>query len=293
MFSQLSEFLNAKWLLHGEAIASYVPVFLHLINGGRVDASIVDKLERDKFTPYVVNGQGAVLNSDYINLNDPRIPEETVAVIPIMGIITGRGSQEIERKIQMANDNPNIISILLLMNTPGGMVYYTDILANCIKNSQTPILAYVRNVCASAGMWIASAAQKVMVSSQLDELGSIGVKCSIMDINSMLTSKLGINIWEIYASKSTDKNGDIRQLMADGNQESIVASLDHVNEIFHQTIQDNLGIASNSDVFSGKVYYAQQAISMGLAHEITSFNDAIKQTFEAGCVSTIKRQLLT
>ena len=288
MLEKLAQILNAKWLVTGDTLLNYLPIFVHFINGG--------KLSEAEFHPtgntlsYVNTTSGALVLAD--NLMNPSIPKDSVAVIPIEGVITAWQSQEIEQSLLTAYANDNIMSILLLMNTPGGMVYYTDILASTIKNSPKPILSFVRNITASAGMWLASASSRILVSSPIDQLGSIGVQCTIMDINNMLQEKFNINIFNLTATKSVNKNIELRSLLVDKNPELIVANLDYVNEIFHTAIEANLGIPRSSEIYAGGIYYAQQAIELGLAHEITSLSEAIDQTVKAGFASSIRNLLI-
>lgn len=274
----VTDIFNAKWLLARDTIANFFPIFIHFIQGGKVDLSFFG-VEKDVKATYVAC-DGAVGPMDL--MYNPNIPKDSVAVIPVNGIVLGFKSQMIEQLLCMANDNPNINSILLLVNSPGGSVYYTDILSNSIKGNEKPVLSYVRNICASGAMWIASSSSKIMVSSQMDQLGSIGTYTSIMDVNNMLVTKLGINIWEIYATKSTDKNIEFRNLISNGETEAIINSLDFINEIFHTTINENRGIDLGSEVYKGGIYYANDAINLGLADEISSYKQAIEQTYYAG-----------
>ena len=260
---------------------------MYFLSGNTISASV---LQSDPLhVSFVKPSAGAIVSID--NLQNPNIPEDSIAVIPIEGLILPWQSQDIENALLNAFANPNIMSILLLMNSPGGTVSYLDILANTIKNSPKPIIAYVRGITASAAMWVASATSRILVSSQLDQLGSIGVQCSIKDYTKMLKEKFNIDVFELNATKSVNKNIEFKSLLL-GNPDMIIAAMDFVNEHFHAAINANLGIPFTSEIYSGGIYYAQQAVELGLAHEIVSVQGAIEQVVKAGYADSAKKLLI-
>jgi ClpP class serine protease len=120
---------------------------------------------------------------------------------------------------------------------------------------------------------------------------------SVTDIAGFLKTKLNIDIFDIYASKSTRKN-EMSRLMKDislsfeERTKLAVQELDFVNEFFHAAIRENLGIKSDSEVFTGAAYHAQEAISLGLAHEINTLDYALSTAHQLGLKSKIT-QLFT
>lgn len=74
--------------------------------------------------------------------------------------------------------NGRVKAILLHLNTPGGTVVDSDNIYRMLKEYkqkyQTPIYAYVDGLCASGGMYIASAADKIY-ASPTSIIGSVGV----------------------------------------------------------------------------------------------------------------------
>jgi ClpP class serine protease len=189
----------------------------------------------------------------------------------------------------MASDNPNICAVVFLVNSPGGMVFYTDITAQTIKDLQKPSVSVIFNCAASAAMWLISATDYRIATSQMDRIGSIGVKTSVMDLTGLLKDKLGISVFEIYASLSTKKDFQYRELLKDpSNPQPIIDELDQTNAIFQQAIIDNLGISKDSEVFSGDIYGAKQAIQLGLINEINTMEYAIQYAYNLGLASVIK-----
>jgi len=286
MDAQITQLLNADWLIHNGTLINSFPLALHFLNGGRIDVSAL--LKTDK--AYVVQAQNVSVVNRW-SIDDPDIPENSVAVIPVSGVIVPWKSQEIVGFLDRAQSNPKINSILLLINSPGGTVFYTDITALKIKTSEKPVVAYVMNMAASGAMWLASATKRIIASSELDRFGSVGVKTSFQDINNFLKEKLNITVYELYASKSQFKDEEVRALL-DGDKKPITERLDFINERFHAAIRENLGIADDqSDVFSGRMFFAQEAIEKGLCHDIMNLEEVIHYTYKQGLANSIKSQI--
>jgi protease IV len=258
---------------------------MSFLNGNAISANDF----KDGAKAYAVSPANTVTNYELI---DQSIPVNSIAIIPISGVITSGISMRIESWIKMAESNPKIIGMLFMVNTPGGMVFYTDILAATIKNSPLPSVGYILQMAASAGMWLASSMGRRIISSPLDYLGSIGVMTTFMDVTALF-DKIGIKSYDFYATASTRKNEMSRALLdaektLEEKQTLVAADLDYVNNFFHKAIQDNLGIDKDSEVFTGAMYYAPRAIELGLADEIGSFEMALDAVYKMGLDNKIR-----
>jgi len=287
VYNKIIQFLSANWLIDLNTVQSYLPLFISFINGAKIDAA--DFKEDHK--PYAVSNGLSVSDINIVgryDLTSPDLPDNSVAIIPIQGIMTIDKTMELATFIKQADSNPSIISKLFLVNTPGGMVSYTDITADIIANSPKPTVSYILVKCCSGGMWLISSSDLIICSSQLDTLGSIGVMSSYMSMTKLLSEKLGIDIVKFYATASTRKN-EIERALEDINltydekKALLTPELDFTNDIFHSVIQTNLGIKADSEVFTGATYNAKRAIEIGLAHEINpSVEYALSKAFQLG-----------
>ena len=190
-------------------------------------------------------------------------------------------------RIYDAINNPRICAILLLVESPGGMVANIDLAANLVKNCPKPLYSYVSLMSASSAMWFVSGSKKIIASSPMDAFGSIGTKAKLFNIDGIL-KKFGADIRDIYATKSTHKDFAIRELLDNNNEDPIRKDLDFINEIFHKTIQENMGISKSSDVFTADLYYAEEAINKKLCHEILSIEETIDSLHKEGLKHVIK-----
>lgn len=285
MIDRISQILNARWLISQEVIYNYLPAFIAFVNGQKID---LNASEKDRLKPYLVSASAGQINLvDKYDIQDDNAPGNSIAIIPIQNEILAWRTMDLVRVIDLAEDNPNIIGVVFLVNSPGGMVFYTDIAATAIKEMQKPSVSFVMNMAASAAMWLISGTGRIIASSPLDRLGSVGTMATMWDFAKFLKEKLNIDIIDIYADKSTAKNIEVRTLLDNSltmeeRTALIREDLNYVNDFFHKAIQDNLGIVPSSEVFTGKIYNATRAIEMGLAHEINTFEYAVNLAFKMG-----------
>lgn len=278
----ISEILSSRWLIHRQEVLNYFPLFLSYLNGNRLMESDFGETQ-ELVLPKFSSNFGIASVSE---LDNPSLQENSVAVIPIQGVMYSSKTQELINNIRRAESNPAVGAMLFYVNTPGGMVFLTDIAAEAISSSPLPSVSYVMNMAASAGMWLVSATDVIYASSQLDRFGSIGVKTSFTDINGFLKEKLGISVYDLYATKAVNKDQEVRALLA-GDTQPIINDLDFTNEIFHKAIRENLGLKAESEAFSGGMYNAPRAIELGLAHKIGSLDQALEEAYQLGIKSKL------
>jgi len=280
----LAEILSGPWLINTERSAAYASVLLSLIKGERIlegDSS----LARERNRPYILAGSGD--QNQRIGFSDSNIPAGSVAVIPIRSEILKydqpcgpRGTQSILNDIKAANQNPGIKSMVLIIDSPGGQVSGTDLLAEAIRNSTTPVVAFIDGLAASAAYWIISGASKIIASSDLDRIGSIGTMMMVEDLQPAL-EQMGVKFHEVYATLSADKNADFNEVL-DGKYDSYRKNvLDVINTKFLASIHTNRPSVDESTL-TGRIYFAPQAIELGLIDEIGSFEKAIEMAFSLG-----------
>ena len=285
----LAEILSGAWLISKERSTAYASILLSMLKGesfSEVDSAIA----RERNRSYVIGAMGD--QPQRFGFADTNIPVGSVAIIPIRSEILKydqpcgpRGSQSILSDVKSADQNPNIKSILLVVDSPGGQVTGTDLLAEAICNSTTPVVAYIEGMAASAAYWIISGASKIIASSDLDRIGSIGTMLMVEDLQPALEAQ-GVKFHEIYASLSVDKNVDFNHVL-DGKYESYQKNvLDVINSKFLSSIKANRSAVDDSTL-TGKMYFAPEAIALGLVDEIGSLEYAITVAAALSPVTTV------
>lgn len=117
----------------------------------------------------------------------PRVAPSGVGVIPIIGTVTqrakffsrwsgGTSTEAAGMQIDAFAADPNVGTIVLEIDSPGGGVYGVGALADKIAavGKKKPVIAAVNSLAASAAYWIASAANEIVMAPD-GEVGSIGV----------------------------------------------------------------------------------------------------------------------
>ena len=285
----LAEILSGAWLISKERSTAYASILLSMLKGesfSDVDSAIA----RERNRSYVIGTMGD--QPQRFGFADTNIPVGSVAIIPIRSEILKydqpcgpRGSQSILSDVKSADQNPNIKSIILIVDSPGGQVTGTDLLAEVICNSETPVVAFIEGMAASAAYWIISGASKIIASSDLDRIGSIGTMLMVEDLQPALEAQ-GVKFHEIYASLSVDKNVDFNHVL-DGKYESYQKNvLDVINSKFLSSIKANRSAVDDSTL-TGKMYFAPEAIALGLVDEIGSLEYAITVAAALSPVTTV------
>lgn len=195
----------------------------------------------------------------------------------------GATSYEILRRdLQVALDDPSVTSILLNVDSPGGEANGCDELANAVyaARGKKPITAYVSGMAASGGYWIASAADRVVVSD-LAVLGSIGVVLGVED-RSGQDEKRGVRKVQFVSSQSPGKRPDVN---TDEGKTQIQTMVDDLAEVFVSAVAKHRGVSSE-DVVSkfgaGGVKIGAKAVAAGMADEVGQFEAVLASLIPSG-----------
>lgn len=268
----LSEVLNSTTLVYEEK-ANFFPMLLASFIKGDIKLNFEEEKLRNRAYIWAPD------MAPYYNVDDLSIPEGSIAVIPIRGEIIkygwwNIGSLMMVDFIKMANSNPKIKSILLVIDSPGGTVSYTDILAQEVRNSEKPVIAFIEGVCASAAYWIASGAKKIISNSNLDIIGSIGTASKFTDFQPYYES-LGVKFHDFNATKSPDKNKDIKEIRAGKYENYTKNILDPITEQFHSDVITGRAEINQKECLTGKVFLGPEALKYGLIDEIGNIDYAL------------------
>lgn len=208
-----------------------------------------------------------------------------VAIIPVTGplfryaniftAISGASSYElIARDFMSALENPQITSIILDIDSPGGEVNGVSELASMIFEARgtKPVIAYASGDAASGAYWIASAADEIVVS-ETSALGSIGV----VGIYRGKSAKESTETVEIVSSQSPYKRLDP---MSDDGRAKLQTRIDSMADVFVSTIARNRSVTPDhvlEHYGGGDVMIGAHAVNAGLADRIGSLERLITE----------------
>ncbi|WP_421940350.1 signal peptide peptidase SppA [Pedobacter sp.] len=228
----------------------------------------------------------AVSINDYLkNNSDGGSGSNKIAVIYANGDITGGegsdnqiGSERISRAIRKARLDEDIKAIVLRVNSPGGSALASDVIWReiVLSKKEKPVIASFGDVAASGGYYIGCAADSIFVQPNTIT-GSIGVFGIIPNFQNLMTNKLGITFDGVKTGKYADIMATNRP-MTDGERFIIQNELNRIYSGFVSRVAEGRkkSKAYIDSIGGGHVWIGTDAVQIGLADRIGSFNDAIK-----------------
>lgn len=260
--ASLRSFFTSAFAVIGVAVAS-LPFFI-------LSSTVMDERGNEPTSLYQAvvlsdeNGQREVLKS-----KGPFILQ-----INIQGPIGNKklNAEGIQQQLQEAKEgifkNGRIRAILLNISSPGGTVHDSDSIYRSLqsfkKELQIPIFAYVDGLCASGGVYVACAADKIY-SSPVSLVGSVGVIMQFMNASEAM-EKLGLSSKTLIAGKEKDAMNPLRPWSPDeeSHYQHLTDSFYHrfveiVTKARPKISQDQL-----IDDLGAKIFNAEKALEIGL-----------------------------
>lgn len=212
-----------------------------------------------------------------------------VAVISMRGVMMkddpGKfdGAAVSTKRVRMAlaeaEADPAVKGIVLRVDSPGGYTSGTDELGQAIAKAAKPVVVAVEDCCASAAYWAASAARGGILINRMGLVGSLGVFTVLMDESGALEAE-GIKVHLV-------STGGIKGHGVQGvnvSEELIAEYQGMVNRsgaAFKAAVKaGRKGVMSPAAVekaFTGQMFAAEDAVSMGLVDGIGGIEEAVKR----------------
>lgn len=224
------------------------------------------------FSPSASTRQDAIRDGDR---------KQTLAVIPVTGMITAETSAKFNKFITLAEQNPNVKGIVIEIDSPGGTVTASDEIYNRImqfrKNRPSvPVYAAMSSLAASGGYYVACGATDIY-AQPTTITGSIGVLLPNFNVNGLMKQ------WGIEETTIESTGADFK------NAGSMFQPPDPVEIAYLQRIADAMFVqfksvivtsrqskltASIDRIANGKVYLTDEAIALGLVDRKGYLTDA-------------------
>jgi len=272
------DFLSGKWAISSDKLSEIKALYAQFMRG-EVDAALVAKYEahmaampmKSKDMPMYDNQDGIAV----INLSGILSKQANDFMSWLMG---GTSTVRFSQAVNAALADPAVKSIAVMVNSPGGRVDGTTEAATTLLDARgkKPTMAIIDGCGASAAYWIASAADKVVMSSPTSVAGSIGVIQTHYDY-SQADAQDGIKVTEITAGKYKAVGSPNKPLSQD-DLKVMQGEVDYLYALFTQSIAIHMGVDEETvlnKMADGKVFIGQQAVDNGLAHAIMPVSQAI------------------
>lgn len=205
----------------------------------------------------------------------------------VLGLDTAPNlTARIKEELELAAADPKVKAVVLRINTPGGSVTTSDIIAHEIKRfkerKKVPVVAGLMDLATSGGYYIASSADRI-IAQPTAVTGSIGVVA--LGVNaSGLMEKLGITNQTVKSGDMKDLGSPIRP-MTEEERRVLQAVIDGLFERFlDQVIEGRPGRFTREElraISDGRIFTAPQALEHKLVDSIGYLDDAIDAAKEA------------
>ncbi|QQR82490.1 S49 family peptidase [Candidatus Campbellbacteria bacterium] len=195
------------------------------------------------------------------NSEDPTEDSDVVASEEIMGLI------------EQANDDENIKGIIVEVDSFGGYPVAGEEVANAIKASRKPVVAFIRQSGTSAAYWAVITADRIFASKNSD-IGSIGVTISYLE-NVGKNEKDGLSYVQLSAGKYKDAGSPDKPLTAE-EKALIIRDLKIIHENFIKEVSENrdIPIEKVRAIADGSSVLGERAKELGLIDEIGGYSEA-------------------
>lgn len=270
---KLLDVLTAPWAIVPDKLLEIQEIYATHLRGEKIDIRAVE----------------ARLGRPLANEQKGYDIRDGVAVLPLDGVIAKRANlfsqvsggvstELVGRDFRQALADPEVHSIVLNIDSPGGTVDGTQALAALIHGARgtKPVIAYTDGMMASAAYWIGSAADQVVIGGPTPTVGSIGVVAKHVDV-SAAEAQRGLRTTEIVAGKQKRVASQYGPLTEDGRK-SMQDQVDYLYSIFVDEVAKHRGVAADtvySDMADGRVFIGRQALDAGLVDGVSTLDQLI------------------
>jgi signal peptide peptidase SppA len=217
----------------------------------------------------------------------PFLPKPpTVPVIRLQGSI-GAGGRSLSDNtlaplIERAFSKGKPAAIALVINSPGGSAVQSSLIASRIRRladeKKIPVHAFVEDVAASGGYWLACAADDIWVDAS-SIVGSIGVIFASFGFSDLM-QRQGVERRIHTAGKSKsfadpfrpEKPEDIERIHA------MLGPL-HQNFIAHVKARRGARLKPDADLFNADIWVGQAAADLGLVDGLAHVKPKLKELY--------------
>ncbi len=211
----------------------------------------------------------------------------TVAVLSLKGVIADNGRSLNLSSIMAMCDKiddmgKKLDAIALIINSPGGSPVQSALIGSHIRylagKHKLPVYAFVEDVAASGGYWIACAADEIY-ADQNSILGSIGVISGGFGFVEAI-EKLGIER-RVYTAGKNKSQLDPFQPENNEDIERLKSLQLEIHQSFIDWVKERRGgrLAEHDDLFTGLFWTAKPAMELGLCDGLAHAHIWLKERY--------------
>ena len=231
----------------------------------------------------VANAAGDAGGNTLVSTTTAGTASQTVAVIPVRGIILDATQKRFADDLERAREDPNVKALVVTVSSPGGTVTDSNQMYHALLDFKAekgvPVIVHMDDIAASGGYFLACAADEIY-AEETTITGSIGVLLSYPQL-SEFADKTGIRYRTVVADGSPKK--DFLDTWTEPDEEDMVAVRALLNDqydLFRSVVEAGRGTqiaaagSSLDEAASGAVFLGPAAQGMGLVDRIGFLGDA-------------------
>ena len=235
----------------------------------------------------------AVDSRDYLGtmrlVHGGNVRDENVAVIVAAGtILNGSqpagsiGGESTAALLRQALSDESIKAVVIRVDSPGGSVFASEMIANeihALQEAGKNVVASMGSVAASGGYWISVVADRV-IASPATVTGSIGVFGMFptyqrsLEAVGITTDGVGTTPWAGQLRPDREMSVPVKQLfqaMINDTYDDFISGVAERRSMEKQAVDD---------VAQGQVWSGQDALANGLIDELGTFEDSVRVAAE-------------
>jgi signal peptide peptidase SppA len=219
-----------------------------------------------------------------------RNPPPVVPVIRLAGPIgqigvlrSGLALSRLAAVIERAFAARDAKAVALVINSPGGSAVQSALIAKRIRDlaseKNLPVYAFVEDVAASGGYWLACAADEIYANAS-SIVGSIGVISSSFGFTEMI-GKIGVTR-RVYTAGEKKMMLDPFQPEDPDDVERLQNLQREIHANFQTWVRDRRGVrlrGLDSDLFSGEFWTGTRATELGLVDGVDDLRTHMRRRF--------------
>jgi len=184
------------------------------------------------------------------------------------------GSTTIVEALRKANDDSQVVAIVLRIDSPGGSALASDLIWHETQVIEKPIVASMGDVAASGGYYIAMGADRI-VATPGTITGSIGVVGGKLAMRGML-NKIGVTTETIERGKNSGLFASSGRF-TDSQRKVVLEMLEDIYGQFTEKAAQGrkMPVEKLRALAGGRIYTGRQAKEHGLVDQLGTLNDAI------------------
>lgn len=197
------------------------------------------------------------------------------------GTMPGASDTNIITQLEMAEEDPDVVGIILNVESPGGGVIASDKIYNKVReiNEDIPVVALMGDTAASGGYYISAGASEI-VAHRFTWTGSIGVIAMIPNLGEA-ADKLGISVTTIKSGALKDIGSPLRQMTPE-EQALLQGLIDEAYNGFVEVVADGRDLPQERvrEIADGRIYSGNQAEEIGLVDRLGDQDTAFERAKE-------------